>query len=165
MRHARGVALQRADAVGEVATGRDRLAQADLVIGGYRAHAGAVAHRFGGEDRVDRRIRPFQRRRQPRHFGGDVVDALAQQRVLHPLGRPGFLGLALDVAEFARQPVAFIDGAVEFGLELGLFRLQRLGRRTGAVVELGDGHAQVAFGLARGVEIDAQLFEPRNRSD
>ena len=62
------------------------------------------------------RVRAFQRRGEPRHFGGDVVDALAQQRVLDPLGGPGFLGLALHVAEVAGDAVALVLGAVELGL-------------------------------------------------
>ena len=45
----------------------------------------------------------FERDGQPRDFGGDVVDALAQQRVLHPLGGPGLLGLALHGGDFLLQ--------------------------------------------------------------
>ena len=124
-------------------------AEFGVALVGRRAVAGAVAHRFGRQDGVDRRVRAFQRRGKPRHFRRDVVDALAQQRVFHPLGRPGFLGLALHAGELAGKPVALVDGATELGLQLGLFRLELLVGRTGAAVDLGDGGAQIAFGLAR----------------
>ena len=55
-------------------------------------HARASARPRSGplaQDGFDRRTGAFERSRQPRDLGGDVVDALAQQRVLHPLGRPG----------------------------------------------------------------------------
>ena len=72
----------------------------------------SVARRFGGEDRIDRRVGAFERGGEARDFGGDVIDALAQQRIFHPLGRPGFLGLALHVAELAAEPHALLVGAI-----------------------------------------------------
>ena len=91
----------------------------------HRADAGPVARVLAGEDGVDRRVGAFQRRGKPCHFGGDVVDAFAQQGVLHPLGRPAFLGLALHGGEFAGEPVALVLGVREFGLQAAPFPLER----------------------------------------
>ena len=41
-----------------------------------------------GQHGLDRRTRAFERGRQARDLGGDVVDALAQQRILDALGTP-----------------------------------------------------------------------------
>jgi len=109
--------LQCANAVGEVAVGRGRFADVGLAIAALRRRGPAV-HRFGGKDGVDRRIWSFQYRGEPRHFGGHVVDTLAQERVLHPLGRPVFLGLALNRAELAGEPVA-LKGTVKSAVIIG----------------------------------------------
>ena len=69
------------------------------------------------------------------------------------------LGLALHMAEVAGQPVAFVDRAAEVGLQLGFFRLELLGRRTGAAVKLGDGSAQIVFGLVRHFDFTTHLVE------
>ncbi len=97
------------------------------------------------------RVRAFERRGEPRDFGRDVVDALAQQRVLDPLVGPGLFGLALHVGEVAGDAVAVFLGALELGLELRVLGLELLGGRRRAAVELGDGGAQIGFGLVRGV--------------
>ena len=69
------------------------------------------------------------------------------------------LGLALHAGEVAGEAVALVAGAVELGLQLRFFRLERFVRGTGAVVELGDRGAQIAFGLARGFDLAAQLLQ------
>ena len=61
-------------------------------------------HRFGGQHGLDRRIRSFDLHREFGDFGGDIVDAFAQQRIFHALGRPRTLGLLLDRVEVALQP-------------------------------------------------------------
>src|SRR6266404_7944606 len=65
-----GVGLQRADAFGE------RPAFGNAAMGGRGAVGGR--RRFG-QDRLDRRVRPFDLHRELGDFGGDVVDAFAQQ--------------------------------------------------------------------------------------
>jgi hypothetical protein len=121
--------LQRADVVGQVAIRRRDFAEFGVAISGSGAEFAAVAHHFGCQDGIDWRVRPFQRERKARHFGRDVIDALAQQGIFHPLGRPVFLGFALHIGEVAGQPVAFVGRVAELGLQLGLLRLELLGCR------------------------------------
>ena len=79
------------------------------------------------------------------------------KRILHPLGRPAFLGLALHTGELAGEPVALRAGAVEVDPQLGIFRLELLGQQAGAVADLGNDRAKVGFDLARGFELALQL--------
>src|ERR1041385_3676069 len=92
-RKPRRARLQRADAIGEAA-----LAVFAVRIRGLnRGLAGAVGARrvLDGENRVDLRVGPFERRGEARDLRRHIVDALAQERVLDPLGGPGRLRLAL----------------------------------------------------------------------
>ncbi len=73
--------LQRADALGQgPAAGVGGGRACGRVIGRTRCR-----HRrdcgIGGEHGLDRRIRPFELHRKLGDFGGDIIDALAQQRV------------------------------------------------------------------------------------
>jgi hypothetical protein len=107
--------LQRADAVGERASALLRR----LELAAFAAGAvGAADRRRLGEDRFDRRVRAFERGGEPCHLGGDVVDALAQQRVLDPLGRPGRFRFALEIGDLALQLGALLDRGGELGVEV-----------------------------------------------
>src|SRR5439155_24827036 len=68
----RGTARFRAN--GRSAIGRSRRHRRDR---GFRRQHG-----------LDRRIRPLELHRELCDFGGDIVDAFAQQRIFHALGRP-----------------------------------------------------------------------------
>src|SRR5262249_37856054 len=101
----RGTRLQRADALGQVPLGLGLAAGRGLAVD---RNAGCRGIRC--QNRLDARAGAFECGREPRHLGGDVVDALAQQRVLHPLGGPGAFRLALHALDFelgARPLLAF----------------------------------------------------------
>ncbi len=89
-----------------------------------RPQAGRSVGFFVGEDRFDRRARPLQGERKTRDFGGDVVDAFAQQRILRPLGGPGRLGSLPQRGGLAPEPGGFLARRVALLLEPRLFRLQ-----------------------------------------
>src|ERR1700704_5061716 len=72
-----GVGLQRRDAFGERSAAFGNAAGGGGTIDRPRRYR--RGSRFGGQDGLDRRIRPFKLHREFCHFGGDVVDALAQQ--------------------------------------------------------------------------------------
>ena len=74
------------------------------------------------QHRLDRRVRPFQLHRQFGYFRGDVVDALAQQCILHALGRPGAFRLLLDRIHLALQLGAFIARKTELFLDRGFLK-------------------------------------------
>jgi hypothetical protein len=97
----------------------DAFGQRSAALGRASAGGGAIGRlwRGLGRDRrlrrqhgLDRRIRPLELDREFGHFGGDVVDALAQQRVFHPLGGPRAFGLLLDRVDVALQLGAFVAG-------------------------------------------------------
>ena len=119
----------------------------------------AQSRRVDGEHRHDRRARAFQRGGEAGDFGGDVVDAFAQQRILDALGRPGRFRIALHDRKLALQLVALLDGERELRFEL---------LDVGTELVRGDGAtaadrcqfaAQIGFGLARGFGVVAQLFD------
>jgi hypothetical protein len=89
----------------------------------------SAGRRFRRQHGLDRRIRPFELHRELCHFGGDVVDALAQQRIFHALGRPGAFGLLLDRVDVALQLGAFVARDAELFLDRGLFGAQFFDRR------------------------------------
>src|SRR6185437_7156927 len=66
--------------------------------------------------------------------------------------RPGFLRLTLHRGEIAREPVAFVFGALELGLKLRFLSLQTFGGGGVAAVKLSDGASQISFGLGGGFE-------------
>src|SRR6185503_3747732 len=131
------------------------------VHGDRRARRGdrTVPRALGGEDGVDRRVRALERRGEPRDFRRHVVDALAQQRVLDALVRPGLFRLALYVGEVAGDAVAIFLGVLELGGELGVLGLELLRRRGRTAVELGDRRAQIGFRLLRGLDLAADLAQ------
>ena len=116
-RGARGCGLQRADAVGERALVVVRRFSA--VRAAFRARTIEVLHprapgltAFGNRLRqhgFDRRTGAFEHGREAGHLGRDVIDPLAQERVLDPLGRPGGLRIALHGRNLALQPAAVLD--------------------------------------------------------
>src|SRR5712675_949551 len=79
------VVLQRLDALGQRAAALGGNAGGGAVGGPrrFRRH-----FRFRRQHGLDRGIRSFELYRQFGDFGGDVVDAFAQQRIFHALGRP-----------------------------------------------------------------------------
>ena len=99
----------------------------------------------------------FEHRGQPRHFGRDVVDALAQQRVLDPLGRPGRFRLALHRGELALQLGAILARALELAFGHRLFGAQRFGGARVAALDGAELLAQIGLDAPRRVHIHAQL--------
>ena len=89
----------------------------------------SAAGRFGGQHGLDRRIRSLELHRELCDLGGDVVDALAQQRIFHALGRPGAFGLLLDRVDVALQLGALVARDAELLLDRGLFGAQLFDRR------------------------------------
>ena len=98
-------------------------AGADLRSPLWRAPLGG---RFARQHRLDRRVGAFERNGKPGDFRRDVVDALAQQRIFHPLGRPGLLGLALHGGDFLLQLGAIGFRLGELILDQRLFLDQAL---------------------------------------
>ena len=104
-----GVGLQRPDALGQRAAALGATLGEPCVaapLAGSRRTCRRLALRR--QHGLDRRIRPFQLHRQFGHFGGDIVDAFAQQCIFHALGRPGAFGLLLDRVDVALQLGAFV---------------------------------------------------------
>src|SRR4051812_9518786 len=127
---ARGVGLQRPDAFGQRAAAFGSAAR--------WAGRGAVGRgqrrlcrrgRFGSQHGFDRRVRSFKLDRELRHFGGDVVDAFAEQRIFHALGRPRTFRLLLNGVDVALQLAAFVPRHPELFLDRRLFALELLHRR------------------------------------
>src|SRR6185312_12540755 len=145
-----------ADAVGEIAVARRALAARARGAGGG---SGQAVRSLARQHRLDRRVRAFQRRGEPRDFRSDVVDALAQERVFDPLGGPSLFGFALDGGEIARQPVSLVGGAGELGFQPRLFTLEPIGRRRRASFERDDRGAQFAFDGARHGQLVAQVLD------
>jgi len=87
-------------------------------LAGFAAFAGdrPVCRQHG----LDRRIRPFELHREFGDFGGDIVDAFAQQRILHALGRPRALGLLLDRVDIALQLAALVARDTKLFFDRGL---------------------------------------------
>ena len=105
-----------------ICSARMRSASVPLLVGRdfagrRRARRVPLAGRRQAESRpprrehgVDRRARAFERRGEAGDLGGDVVDALAQERVLDPLGRPGRLRPRASSCHLALQLGALLDG-------------------------------------------------------
>ena len=131
-----GVGLQRPDALGEraAAFGGRRLRPRHWPASWRRWRPCAGDRRFRRQHGLDRRIRPFELHRELGDFGGDVVDALAQQRIFHALGRPGAFGLLLDRVDVALQLGAFVAGDAKLFLDRGLLGPQLFERRRLAAV-------------------------------
>ena len=100
--------------------------------------------RFRGQHRLDRRIRAFELHGELGDLGGDVVDALAQQRVFHPLGLPGAFGLLLDRVDVTLQFGALVAGDTKLLLDRGFLAAQFLDDRRFAAVRRRDLLAQFA---------------------
>src|SRR5437764_4517189 len=86
----RGARLQRTDAIGKAALALLAAGRCALLL------ACAVAlkpHGFVGQNRLNGGAGAFEHGRQAHDLGGNVVDTLAQERVLDPLRRPGGLRL------------------------------------------------------------------------
>ena len=105
------------------------------------------------------RARAFERRGEAGDFGGDVVDALAQQRVLDALGRPGRFRVALHDRKLALQLVALLDRERELGFELLDIGAEFVRGDGAAAADGGQFAAQIGLGLARGFGVVAQLFD------
>src|SRR5262249_35785666 len=58
--------------------------------------------------RVNRRAQPLERNCDAYHLGRDIVDALAQHRICHPLGRPSGLDLLADRLDLVLQLEALV---------------------------------------------------------
>ena len=89
-------------------------------------------------------------------LGGDLVDALAQQRVFGALGGPGRLGLLLDRHQIALQLAALVAGRFQLLLGAALVGAQLLDFRVGdrhLAALAGDRRAQL--GVFR-----LELFDP-----
>ena len=125
-----------------------------------RRVAAAGATRGVGEHGFDRRAGAFERRGEARDLGGDVVDALAQQRVLDALGRPGRLRpraswSAISRCSLARSSIAAASCASSCG-DVGA---EIVGRRRAAAAGGRQFIAQIGFDLARGFELAAHPVE------
>src|SRR3990167_3097682 len=83
--------LQGANAVGEVALAFAGAGRGSALAIGRARPIGATL--LAGEHGFDRGIAAFERDGEARDLCRDVVDALAQQRVLHPLRGPGLFRL------------------------------------------------------------------------
>ncbi len=81
---ARACARRDCPCLSAVSAGLVRRARAGLVVALSAARIASIGE-FG----------PFQHDRHLRDLGGDIVDAFAQQRILHALGGPGCFRLAL----------------------------------------------------------------------
>ena len=152
-----GVGLQRPDAFSKRPAAlrhaaRGRAIGAGAVDGLCRLGRYGGIH--GGQHGFDRRIRAFELHREFRHLGGDVVDAFAQQRVFHALGRPGAFGLLLDRVDVALQLGALVAGEAKLLLDRRLLLLQSFDRGHLAAVQRRDFGAQFpgrAFGHLAGL--------------
>ena len=112
---------------------------------------------FARQHRLDRRIGAFERDGEARDLGRDIVDALAQQRVLDPLRRPGLLRLALHRGDFLLQLGALGLRLGELVLDQRLFLDEAFGRGAAAARGVGELGAQIDLGLVPGRE---RLVEP-----
>jgi len=95
------------------------------------ADRGCLAGGLGSQHGLDRRIRPFKLHGELGDLGGDIVDALAQQRVFHPLGRPGALCLLLDRVHVALQLGALVarDAKLLLGAAFSALSFSSAGNR------------------------------------
>ncbi len=112
-----------------------------------------------GKQGVDRRFRSFQRRGETSDLGGDVVDALAQKRVLDPLCRPAGLGFAAHLRDFGLQLIALADRGGELGFDLGYPRFQLFDSPAAALGRACHFAAQIAFDFVRGFGLAAQPLD------
>ncbi len=108
------------------------------------------------EDGLDRGLLALQRGGEARDLGGDIVDALAQHRVLHALVGPRALGVALHLRDLALELGALLLGLAQLVLDQRLLGADRLGRELVAAFDLRELGADVGFGLLGGGGVVAQ---------
>jgi hypothetical protein len=85
------------------------------------------------------------------------LTGLGQRRIVDPLGRPGFIGLPLQIGEFVDKPCALSIGAIEHGLQLGRVGVEVLDGAIRSAIDLDDGGAQIVFGFARDFDLAASF--------
>ena len=113
--------------------------------------------RIGCEHGHDGRTWTFERRRQARYFGGNVVDALAQERILDAFGCPCRFRVPLDGCEFLLKLGALSDRLGKLRLKLRNIGAEFVGSSAAAAARRCEFVAQVGFGLARRVDVAGQF--------
>ena len=104
------------------------------------------------------RAGPFQHRGEARDFRRDVVDALAQQRVLDPLGRPGRFRLALHRGKLRAAAWRGPRARVRAGSRPCVFSARSASvARAVAALDGAELLAQIGLDPPRRIDIDAQL--------
>jgi len=69
------------------------------------------------------------------------------------------IGLPLDIDEVISKPYPLAVGAVERGPQPCVLRFEVLGGGIGTAMDLGEGAVQIGFGLARDLDLAAQMLE------
>ena len=110
-----------------------------------------------GQHGIDRRGRAFQHGGEPRHLGGHVVDALAQDRILHAFVRPGGFGFALHLSDFALQLRTLLVRLPHLFIEQCFFGPDRLGGDTVAVLRVRQRRTNLYLDLVGALGLVTQL--------
>src|SRR5262249_27440122 len=147
-------ALSRTDAVGEGALGF----AGPSGNGWQRPIPGRRCCPPGVEDRLDRRVRPFERGGPPSILGGHLVDVLAQHGVFHALVLSGVCGVAFYRRDLALQLVTLVLGSFELGLDERLLRLDGRQGEAVAILHLSQRGANFRFGFLGGRRLVAPVL-------